>query len=78
MCPLIFDSWSCYNSTPAGSVMTEPCPYKPQLNFLPNNTSWKMCREDGTWWVHPNSNSTWSNYTPCLDIEDFYFRYVKS
>ena len=32
------------------------------------------CQEDGTWWTHPSSNRTWSNYTTCLDHDDFDFR----
>ena len=74
MCPLIFDSWSCYNQTAAGSVMTEPCPSKPQLNFDTKKSSSKMCGVDGSWWVHPDSNRTWTNYSECLDHEDFSFR----
>ena len=73
-CPLIFDSWSCYNSTPAGEFMYEPCPDKPELNFDTDKMSSKYCTENGSWWVHPLSNRTWSNYTGCLDIQDFTFR----
>ena len=53
-CPLIFDSWSCYNSTLAGTMMWEYCPDKPILNFDITKSSSKYCTEEGTWWVHPN------------------------
>ena len=75
MCPFIFDSWSCYNRTPAGFLQWEPCPDKPQLNFGLGKMSSKFCTEAGEWWRHPHSNRTWSNYTTCLDHEDFHFRY---
>ena len=73
-CPLIFDSWSCYNSTPAGTMMWEYCPDKPILNFDITKSSSKYCTEEGTWWVHPQSNRTWSNYTGCIDLKDLSFR----
>ena len=74
MCPFIFDSWSCYNRTPPGTFQYEPCPDKPQLNFDVSRTSSKFCTPDGQWWLHPESNRTWSNYSTCLDHEDFHFR----
>ena len=73
-CPLIFDSWSCYNATKAGSMMLESCPSKPILNFDITKFSKKLCTEDSTWWVHPHSNRTWSNYTGCVDFNDLSFR----
>ena len=73
-CPLIFDSWSCYNSTPAETVMTESCPSMPNFNFAEDKFSTKVCTAEGTWWVHPESNRTWSNYTGCLDLSDLSFR----
>ena len=30
----------------------------------------KLCTEQGTWFRHPESNLTWSNYTTCVDVED--------
>ena len=30
--------------------------------------------EDGTWWIHPDTNKTWTNYTTCLDLVDMSFR----
>ena len=74
MCPTIFDSWSCYNESQSGSTMKELCPHKPQLNFDTKKYSSKICRDDGTWWIHPSSNRTWSNYSSCLDHADFDFR----
>ncbi len=36
----------------------------------------KDCTEEGTWWVHPGSNRTWSNYTTCIDTEDLEVRHA--
>ena len=55
-------------------MMTETCPNKPLLNFDMGKSSTKYCTEEGTWWVHPESNRTWSNYTGCLDLPDLSFR----
>ena len=55
-CPLIFDSWSCWNSTPPGQDMHETCPSLVNLGFRPDRLAEKHCREDGTWWVHPDTN----------------------
>ena len=59
MCPFIFDSWSCYNRTPAGTFQLEPCPDKTHLNFDLDQMSSKLCTETGEWWRHPRSNRTW-------------------
>lgn len=31
----------------------------------------RPCLENGTWFRHPESNKTWSNYTTCIDLDDF-------
>lgn len=30
----------------------------------------KSCLQDGSWFKHPDSNKTWSNYTTCVDLDD--------
>ena len=55
-CPLIFDSWSCWNSTPLNSVQFEQCPNFVNMGFKSDRLAEKLCTEDGTWWVHPDSN----------------------
>ena len=42
-------------------------------HFL-KGTAHKICTEDGTWFRHPKSNLTWSNYTTCIDVEDLQVR----
>jgi calcitonin receptor-like len=31
----------------------------------------KICEDDGEWFRHPDSNRTWTNYTTCIDVNDF-------
>ncbi|KAL1121967.1 hypothetical protein AAG570_003375, partial [Ranatra chinensis] len=72
-CPREFDGWTCVNSTPAGSVAQFPCPYF-IFGFDPKRFGHRSCLQDGTWFRHPESNKTWSNYTTCVDIEDLKVR----
>ena len=30
--------------------------------------------DGGDWWIHPDTNKTWTNYTTCLDLVDVSFR----
>ena len=55
-CPIMFDSWSCWNSTPPGQVMYEKCPSFVNLGFRPERLAEKHCGKDGTWWKHPDTN----------------------
>ena len=55
-CPVIFDSWSCWNSTPPDSVALEQCPHFLGLGFRPDRLAEKKCTVDGNWWVHPATN----------------------
>nr|XP_024218724.1 calcitonin gene-related peptide type 1 receptor-like isoform X3 [Halyomorpha halys] len=72
-CPREFDGWTCLNATPAGTVLHFPCPYF-QLGFDPKRTAHRPCLENGTWFRHPETNKPWSNYTTCVDLEDFEMR----
>ncbi|KAG8232146.1 hypothetical protein J437_LFUL012118 [Ladona fulva] len=38
--------------------------------MLPSSLAYRECTKDGTWFLHPDSNKTWSNYTTCVDFED--------
>jgi calcitonin receptor-like len=72
--PRIFDSWSCFHSTPPNSLQIEPCPDFPVLKYAKERFAYKRCDENGFWWIHPSSNRTWSNYTNCVDYQDLGFR----
>ena len=72
-CPLIFDSWSCFNASAAETFQTEPCPDIPMMKFSPERLAFKYCDVSGAWWVHPLTNHTWSNYTNCVDYQELNF-----
>ena len=55
-CPHIFDSWSCFNATPAGTTQNEECPDFEDLGFESHQTAVKICDDIGSWWVHPETN----------------------
>ena len=72
-CPLIFDSWSCFNSSPPGIEQFEECPNFPKFRFSGKRSASKFCTENGSWWTHPLTNRTWSNYTNCVDFNALNF-----
>ena len=36
-----------------------------------NSSAEKVCLSDGTWWRHPLTNITFSNYNPCVPVDRF-------
>ncbi|KAL4149172.1 hypothetical protein QTP88_003172 [Uroleucon formosanum] len=40
----------------------------------PQSFGQKTCLPDGSWFKHPDSNKTWSNYTTCVDLDDLKLR----
>lgn len=72
-CPRTFDGWGCWNDTAAGHTAYIPCPNF-ITGFLPERSAHKECTADGTWFRHPDTNRTWSNYTTCVDRDDLTFR----
>ncbi|ODM90415.1 Calcitonin-like peptide type 1 receptor [Orchesella cincta] len=67
-CPQTFDSWSCWNETPAGETAYAPCPWFVP-GFEPSKFAYKECLEDGSWFKDSLTNQTWTNYTTCVNIE---------
>ncbi|CAL8090752.1 unnamed protein product [Orchesella dallaii] len=67
-CPRTFDGWSCWNETAAGETANAPCPWF-VTGFEPGRIAHKQCLSDGSWFKHPLTNLTWSNYTTCVDLE---------
>ena len=55
-CPMIFDSWSCWNSTAPGNFQYASCPNFINLGFTDDKKAEKQCMEDGAWWIHPDTN----------------------
>ncbi|TDG40882.1 hypothetical protein AWZ03_012696 [Drosophila navojoa] len=72
-CPVNFDGYLCWPRTPAGTVLSQYCPDFVE-GFSSKFLAHKTCLENGTWYRHPVSNQTWSNYTNCVDYDDFQFR----
>ncbi|XP_032296576.1 calcitonin gene-related peptide type 1 receptor isoform X1 [Drosophila virilis] len=72
-CPVNFDGYLCWPRTPAGTVLSQYCPDFVE-GFNSKFLAHKTCLETGSWFRHPVSNQTWSNYTNCVDYEDFQFR----
>ncbi|PWA15452.1 hypothetical protein CCH79_00008467 [Gambusia affinis] len=65
-CSRNWDGWLCWDDTPAGTLASQSCPdYFSDLN--PTAMATKYCAEDGQWFRHPVSNTTWTNYTLCVD-----------
>lgn len=71
-CTRTFDGWGCWNDTPAGEIAVTPCPAI--IGFSPERFAHKECTTDATWFTHPETNRTWSNYTTCVDEDDLHFR----
>ncbi|XP_070566093.1 calcitonin gene-related peptide type 1 receptor-like [Ptychodera flava] len=69
-CNRTFDGWGCWNDTRAGEIAYINCP-----NFItgsdPTKLAHKVCLPDGNWFVHPETNQTWSNYTLCEEVSAY-------
>ncbi|XP_012282476.1 calcitonin gene-related peptide type 1 receptor isoform X2 [Orussus abietinus] len=68
-CPAIFDGWSCWPNTPAGTTAYAPCPDF-VTGFDASLKAHKDCEANGTWFRHPESHQVWSNYTTCVNMDD--------
>ncbi|CAK9304519.1 unnamed protein product [Gordionus sp. m RMFG-2023] len=73
ICPPTFDGYGCWNQTLPGTRTFIDCPDY-VTGFDPQRKAFKDCLPDGTWYKHPFTNKTWSNYTTCIDIGDYELR----
>ncbi|XP_060543219.1 calcitonin gene-related peptide type 1 receptor-like [Pantherophis guttatus] len=63
-CNRTWDGWLCWDDTPAGETATQNCPpYFQDFDYL--EKAFKICEENGHWFVHPESKRQWTNYTLC-------------
>ncbi|KAH8371138.1 hypothetical protein KR093_006314, partial [Drosophila rubida] len=69
-CAGTFDGWLCWPDTEAGQSALRPCPDF-ILGFDPARYAHKECGPDGEWFKHPLNNKTWSNYTTCINMDEF-------
>ncbi|KAL4717451.1 hypothetical protein ACJJTC_000600 [Scirpophaga incertulas] len=72
-CPRTFDGFSCWDETPASATAYQSCP-EFVIGFDASRYAYKRCMENGTWFLHPEGNKPWTNYTTCIDVEDLSFR----
>ncbi|XP_051259039.1 calcitonin gene-related peptide type 1 receptor [Dicentrarchus labrax] len=64
MCNRTWDGWLCWDDTKSGIVSEQHCPDYFQ-DFDPSEMVTKICTDSGHWFLHPESNRTWTNYTRC-------------
>ncbi|XP_076461808.1 calcitonin receptor-like [Babylonia areolata] len=65
-CNATFDGWGCWPYIPAGTAASIPCTETIfRFHVTHNGTATKKCTENGTWYVNPETNRPYSNYTAC-------------
>uniref|UniRef100_A0A671KLA7 Calcitonin gene-related peptide type 1 receptor n=1 Tax=Sinocyclocheilus anshuiensis TaxID=1608454 RepID=A0A671KLA7_9TELE len=64
VCNRTWDGWLCWDDTEAGVTSEQHCPDYFQ-DFDPTEMVTKICTESGRWFLHPESNRTWTNFTRC-------------
>ncbi|XP_039204829.1 calcitonin gene-related peptide type 1 receptor-like isoform X2 [Crotalus tigris] len=63
-CNRTWDGWLCWDDTPAGKTAEQNCPPYFQ-DFDYSEIAFKVCEENGHWFVHPESKRVWTNYSLC-------------
>ncbi|KAJ4933629.1 hypothetical protein JOQ06_030453, partial [Pogonophryne albipinna] len=66
VCNRTWDGWMCWDDTTAGANSEQHCPDYFQ-DFDPSEMVNKICTDSGVWFLHPESNRTWTNYTRCTE-----------
>uniref|UniRef100_A0A8C2GSQ5 Calcitonin gene-related peptide type 1 receptor n=1 Tax=Cyprinus carpio TaxID=7962 RepID=A0A8C2GSQ5_CYPCA len=64
MCKRTWDGWMCWDDLEAGITSAQHCPGYFN-DFDTSEMVTKICTDSGHWFVHPESNRTWTNYTGC-------------
>lgn len=72
-CPKVFDHVTCWNYTLANTTAVGGCPLShPQgMIFSQQGHSYRQCQSDGTWFVNPYTNTSWTNYISCVDLTEY-------
>uniref|UniRef100_A0A3B3Q511 Calcitonin gene-related peptide type 1 receptor n=1 Tax=Paramormyrops kingsleyae TaxID=1676925 RepID=A0A3B3Q511_9TELE len=68
-CSRTWDGWLCWEDTRAGITAEQHCPDYFH-DFDPSEKATKICNVNGHWFLHPESNRTWTNYTRCIEHTD--------
>ncbi|XP_067650091.1 parathyroid hormone/parathyroid hormone-related peptide receptor-like [Haliotis asinina] len=66
-CPPAWDQLLCWDKAPAGQTVHQRCPNYIS-GFDPDNYAERTCTENGTWWINPDINKTWTNFSQCSPI----------
>ncbi|XP_041366748.1 calcitonin gene-related peptide type 1 receptor-like [Gigantopelta aegis] len=69
-CNATFDDMLCFNYTLAGQTVFKPCPTHMHPGFNPEAFAEKVCQSDGTWYHHPFTNKSWTDYRPCSRLQE--------
>ncbi|XP_062605595.1 parathyroid hormone 2 receptor-like [Saccostrea cucullata] len=64
-CPSVFDNLMCWPHTRAGIVLQQNCPDYIN-NFNTQEKARRECLFNGTWFIHPETNATWTDFTQCM------------
>ncbi|XP_061171157.1 secretin receptor-like [Saccostrea echinata] len=64
-CPSVFDNIMCWPETKAGTVLEQNCPDYIN-NFNTKEKARRECLPNGTWFIHPETNNTWTDFTQCM------------
>ncbi|XP_060774678.1 calcitonin gene-related peptide type 1 receptor [Neoarius graeffei] len=67
MCNRTWDGWLCWEDAEVGTTVAQHCPDY-YTDFDTSELATKICTKSGKWFVHPDSNRTWTNYTTCRQI----------
>nr|XP_022306668.1 parathyroid hormone/parathyroid hormone-related peptide receptor-like [Crassostrea virginica]XP_022306677.1 parathyroid hormone/parathyroid hormone-related peptide receptor-like [Crassostrea virginica] len=70
LCPPVWDHVMCWNSTEAGTTALQPCPNYIH-RFLLNGVAKRTCTENGTWYVNPATNRSWTDFSGCTFEEQW-------
>ncbi|GFO49705.1 parathyroid hormone/parathyroid hormone-related peptide receptor [Plakobranchus ocellatus] len=64
-CNRTWDNLQCWPDTPAGEVAVQKCAAY-IFRFNQNEYVTRRCLDNGSWWVHPETQMSWSNYSACI------------
>ncbi|XP_076461194.1 calcitonin gene-related peptide type 1 receptor-like isoform X2 [Babylonia areolata] len=70
-CPATWDGYRCWDAVRAGSTVSTTCPAYIEHA---STDAWahKRCQENGTWYVSPESQQEWTDYTGCIVLDHFW------
>lgn len=63
-CNATWDNVMCWDATPAGTMAKMKCPDY-VVGFSKTGYATRTCTENGTWYVNPYTNATWTDFTGC-------------